>query len=104
MHLTIDDILNITVARDDDFNVKLRSLILSLNDQKLNQISDYYDVVRIFYDHKICSICNLKYKIWNTENNYGYSGCIYNPIYYCVILLNDIKDYHKMGHGKSFNG
>lgn len=51
----------------------------------------------IFLRTDICDYCQVPFKVWDEERNSGYYGCVYNPTYYKVLPIKDLKDHHKFG-------
>jgi len=98
LHLSPSTILNIAILRDDECKCSIESALLNLSKEEIEALSFHYKIEKIIYKKKKCSLCNLKFKIWDENENCGYKGCIYNPCYYQIITQDSFKD-SDMGWG-----
>lgn len=93
-------ILNVAILRNEDLECSLGSVLLNLSEEEIESLSSHYKINEITYDKKKCSLCNSKFKIWDTDENCGYQGCVYKPCYYQVVTLDNLEDYHVFGSQK----
>jgi hypothetical protein len=93
LNIPINKIINVGIDIDKNDNNILRSAFIKSDDLKL----DNYNIIRVNYKETCCTICGDKFKIWGEDT---YQGCIYNPLYYDVILLDDLEDYYVLGEQK----
>ena len=92
LHLSHSTILNVAILRDEECKCTISSALLNLSKKEIDSLSLHYKVERIIYNDKKCSLCNLNFKIWDINENYGYKGCVYNPCYYNVITHDNFKE------------
>lgn len=96
-NLPISNILNIAIIRDKNLICDLGSVLLSLDKEQIECLSSTYNVEYIKYNEKHCKLCDMNFKIWSNDNC-GYAGCSYNPLYFEIITLDNLRDYHISGY------
>jgi hypothetical protein len=114
-HIPHKSILNISISRDlkvktsskgnpdNDFNCSIKSILLKLEQDDILLLKEHYTIYNVNYCTYQCSLCSSDFKVWDATNNGGYYGCVYNPTYYKIILVDELEDYHIFGQQERLN-
>lgn len=90
-------ILNIGIHRNKKYECRLFSALIVLSKELIQTLSNHYEINEIFIQNKTCDLCKSTFKVWDEAKNCGYQGCIYNPLYYEIITIENLESYHAFG-------
>lgn len=93
-NIKMENVLNIGLKRDEKtLESKLSSVLLSINKKQLKSYKDKFNIEIIKLKTEVCGSCKCEFKIHDINSNAGYNGSVYNPLYYYVVTLDNIRSH-----------